>query len=292
MLSTVKQTKNVKILSKKRHLLIISFIFCILLISCSNNSQRNTNSDSSRNINNDSQINVNNNSEPNDSKIEMSLDYNTMADAISRLNASYKSRICFEELDFDKVSDGITAKQAITDWEKRSETRSLTVREKDAYDSLRNNMAQGRITESTRVDIKSQRFYGSYSGNTIGDVLDKLTSGSQYKWKENNGTYVVFPKDMSVLDFPVSLSVSNKKLGDVIQNILSQGSQRTKFALAEFHIGLKPYPNIEERVIANLDIENIKARDALCQAVETVGSNVVWTLLGFKGEREIYLSLP
>ncbi|MHC4744479.1 MAG: HEAT repeat domain-containing protein, partial [Planctomycetota bacterium] len=118
---------------------------------------------------------------------------------------------------------------------------------------------------------------GTFFGSTVPELLDKLTQGSPYKWEKFFRTYVVYPKQGSVLRFSVKTDISDSPLDWVARKILEQDPVGKKIEVdAVFNGNMR----------ARLSISKHYAMYALARATDSAGHNdVVWSLTEANGRR-------
>ncbi len=122
---------------------------------------------------------------------------------------------------------------------------------------------------------------GAFSGPTIPELLDKLTAAGPYKWEKFYRTYVVYPKEGSVLSFFVKTDISDSPLEDVAKAILDQDPNGKNIEIEAAYKG---------KMRDHLWISKSSAMYALAKATESAGYNdVVWSVAEDQGRRILSL---
>ena len=115
----------------------------------------------------------------------------------------------------------------------------------------------------------------TYFGATIPELLDSLTKTGLYKWEKFNHTYVIYPKQNSLLSFYVKTDISNSPLEVVVRKILDQNTKGKQIGIDAIYKG---------RMRGHLWISKHYALYALSRAAKETGTgDVVWTLTHNRG---------
>ena len=222
----------------------------------------------------------------------LAADYDTIGDAVGEIRGP-AVRVCFESRDFARELDEgsranrISRADRIAELEGVAGKRKLSAREAELLGRARQEVRDGQSPD-VPFDLKFDRISGKFACATVDELLAELTRDSPYTWEKCGKSYVVSPKTGSVLAFPVTLHVRREQLGSVIGRILAQ-SPGDPVGLGSFGIGPGPLPEPEKRMVESLQLEGTPCRAALCQAVESVGDDVVWDLAGLKHARTLFL---
>ncbi|UCG48656.1 MAG: hypothetical protein JSU94_02555, partial [Phycisphaerales bacterium] len=122
---------------------------------------------------------------------------------------------------------------------------------------------------------------GSFSGATVAGLLDSLTASGPYKWEKFFRTYVVYPREGSVLRFFVKTDIRDRPLEEVARAILDQDAGGRDIEIES------PYKGDMNK---HLWISKHYAMYALSSATEGVlHGDAVWSLTLNQGRRVLSL---
>ena len=136
------------------------------------------------------------------------------------------------------------------------------------------------IDYETNPELETNRHLltGTFSAPTIPELLDKLIQGSPFTSERLSGTYVVYPKDKSLLRFPIKINISQTLLESVVRRILDQDPYGKQIDVKM--VSDEPRPNTYLKGhVRRLWISRHHAMYALSRAVEqTDQGDIVWML--------------
>lgn len=229
--------------------------------------------------------------------ISLDFDSANMQDIAAILNDRLQVRVCFEMRSLNVEKDRTSLGETLRWFEEEKKKRPLTERE-ELRCSLASGYRDGGRDLDSPFDLAEKRITGSFEAQTVEKLLDALTSREyqgSYRWEAGNGTYVIFPRERSILDFRVNLTIEDKSLPDAMTMILAQQPAG---------LGLEYVPpmgqdylvaKIVGAKIRKLVLRDVSARTALCRVVEAAGRDFCWQLAGFEGSRilsPVYISRP
>ena len=229
--------------------------------------------------------------EEGDRRYELSLDSESMMNATHKLRRQGRLRVCFEHVHYDMEQDTVSLGDVTSQLTAAAKDRQLSTNEKTRLEVAQMLLERG-VSRKSLFGVKSKRYTGTFSAETREELLDLLTEGGPYQWKQRNGTYVVFPIRDSSLAFPVDLNVTDQALQDVVLAILSQAppTDRISFGITTTRDN---NPRMENARVPRLKVSQEPALDALCRAVEAAGNDFLWSCCGYKGRRNFRLgALP
>jgi hypothetical protein len=198
-------------------------------------------------------------------------------------------RVCFEEVDYEIQKDVVRIGEFIQEMETAAKAGPLSPAQRKRLEIARGFMKEGK-TPDMPFDLKFFPYSGVYSATTIEGLLDRLTEQGPYTWKRISRSYVVYPRERSVLDFPVSVDLRDVSLQDAVNNILAQSPEPNKIGMVVVVTGPVRPRYLDARIRGSLRVQNSPAMYVLTQAVESADSKVCWEIAGYKGQRSLGLS--
>jgi hypothetical protein len=211
----------------------------------------------------------------------------------------YNVRLCWEETPKDEVADRITASDMVRELKEIQSQRGLTKAQVNRLKIFQEDVAKGQ--GHFGVGWKEYRIQGVYSADTIPELLDLIMQESPYGWYEENGTYVVIPRQGSQLEYTMTIKVENALLSDVFRLVAEASPPSNRLDWPGNIWGM--IGNIDEgqfeyikekhanHTVPYLHMESAPAIDVLNRAVEATGGHVTWLLSGLRKEL-IYITLP
>src|SRR5690606_30186730 len=103
--------------------------------------------------------------------------------------------------------DAQTAADIIRQLEEKAGRGKLSPAEADRLDSARRIVKEHG--PKVLFDSGAPRLTAKIRADSLDELLEKLTAGTRYAWRKVGSTFVVLPREGSVLDFPVTADVSN-----------------------------------------------------------------------------------
>ena len=150
--------------------------------------------------------------------------------------------------------------------------------------SGRNSLERGLARESLfRPPLPT--YSGSFSGDSFEELLAKILENSPYTWRQTSETFVIYPRESSRLQYPVTLEAAQgETIGEILNTIMEQDPHADK---GSRHLKLpnkrlaKKGGNHEEDLYAigvssKLSIDNVSAMESLTRVVELTGPRVRW----------------
>jgi hypothetical protein len=226
----------------------------------------------------------------------LELDRVQMQDAVSLLREKYARRVCIEDLDFDLVKDRVSLKEALAQFEAEAGRRTLSSKEQRLLELARQWRREGK-SEDAAFDM-AQHYTGRFTAPSFDRLLDAVTQGTAsapYVWRRIGDTYVVYPRERSLLDYSVSLNTEGLTVEQAVQKILDQKPQGARIGRMQTYVGparpgTDPMPWLKTK-LPKLPVENVTAMEALCLVTERADPDLVWHIEGFQGQRHLSLLL-
>ena len=153
------------------------------------------------------------------------------------------------------------------------------------------------INYEANLELRTDQYLltGKFSAPTIPELLGKMTQGSPFTWEKFNHTYVVYPREKSLLRFYIKIDVSETPLESVVRSILEQGPDDKEIEITTVSDGPRPNTYLKGHV-RRLWISKHHAMYALSRAVEqTDQGDIIWQLTEHGGVRRLslhYLPYP
>ena len=222
-------------------------------------------------------------------KYVIATDASTMGNIVDALRQQYRIPLCFEDIQYDPKHDIVTLKDITMRYENIQLHRSLSAREQELLSTAK-QLLEGGANPELVFDVNSERYSKDFSGNTISEILEEVTNQTPYQWKERNGTYLIYPRKQSSLDFKVTLDVKDTSLLKVVGSIVSQAPKNNPFDVNATRTFRLPQL-LEGAMVPRLKLLDCTAMDALSRAVESANRRIVWSVGGYVGRRNLSLSV-
>ncbi len=221
----------------------------------------------------------------------------TIEDAVQLLRQRTVFPICFESMEYDRDTDGLTLGEVLNSFH-ALKTRSGLTAEDGAHLKMYEEMAVTQST-ATLVGIKEKTFTLVQDKMTVRTFLNRVTQlDSAYKWtNEGTGTaplIVIQPRTRSVLDWPIPRICGTPQ--EASSKILygPQGKLSAFFAvhnITRVEMDMRPARPGDKResdlpnVPLDLCQDQLTAYDVLNRTVKAAGTSLSWSLSGIKGLR-------
>jgi len=215
-------------------------------------------------------------------KYVLEFEHDILFIVVTRLRSKYALRVCSENRRKNRETDMITLKERIGTLTEAAEQRELTPKEQHHLKQALGLLEQGAGLDMG-VDDARHLFFGRFEGDTVPELLDALCADGPYGWVEDNGTYVIVPREGSRLEYPVTLSVDNMSIHDVVDAIGTQDPS-AQYTPPLIGSSAETYMRIHELTVPRLELVDVPAIEALCRAVEGAGGQLAWnagTLIGW-----------
>ena len=217
----------------------------------------------------------------NNDPFAIDLDQDGMANIVLLLEGKYGVRIGFEDLDYREESDAITLGDIERKMEVLAKTQPLSPKEQ-LWSRNAHQLLQQGVNRQSLFDLNCWRQSGHFIAPTMDQLLDKVMKNSPYNWARRNGSYYIHPQKASVLDFPVSLDISDKSLPEVALALIAQAPSPKDIILSSN--GSCDLSSVRVRRIV---LNKIQAAEALFRIVEAASPTMCWCLAGYQGQRNL-----
>jgi hypothetical protein len=218
---------------------------------------------------------------------EITADEDLLANIVGTISRNHAVRICFEEIDLDPQKDAQTAADIIRQLEEKAGRGKLSPAEADRLDSARRIVKEHG--PKVLFDSGAPRLTAKIRADSLDELLEKLTAGTRYAWRKVGSTFVVLPREGSVLDFPVTADVSNLTMQVAAQRIAGQRPSGGPIGLVVMTRGIRvlgkdPISLLQTRV-PPLAFQDQSALEALCLLTESTDPAFTWHLAGYRQSR-------
>lgn len=196
-------------------------------------------------------------------------------DAVTALRSKLSIPVCFEMEDLDPGTQGITARERASAMKTDGTDPSAAAMMEDIAKDHPNSI----------VDWKLPRYNFKFENANVTDIVSTILKKYQsYNYRFDNTYLVVCPKS-SILDFSIgNVTLSNKKLGEAIEEVMPT-LQKKNISIAGPIGAMQSSPDPLISKISEINLDNVSAGvylTRLCQASQPL---TVWSLVGMKGSR-------
>jgi hypothetical protein len=241
--------------------------------------------------------------------LSLTLDSDTMQNAVMTLRDQLKLRVDFEDLPYDQANDTISLGDAFDQLQALAKTRPLSPNEKERLKIATDMLAKGTV-RTLAFDLKAPRYTGTFTGKSPKELLENLTRNTPYSADlilthadKTDGAWNIVPKDKSILDVPVrwpkDLDTGKLTIAEAFDKVIAQLPKnahigRMQVSMGPVRAGDDPEAFLKAHVgiigdspFSNTDGRDWTARRLLTMLADTAETPCVWELNGFTGNRTI-----